>query len=106
MPLEIVIEPSADKDLDAQLDYLAERNLDAAIRYYDAAMRTFNRLADMPGIGRLPYYTNPKLADIRTAAISQFPNYLVFYRATALELRIVRVLHGAQNVEEILAPED
>ena len=44
----------------------------------------------------------PALRDIRVWPIRGFKNHLIFYRVQTDRLEIVRVLHGAQNIEKAL----
>ena len=46
--------PSADRDLDSQAGYLMqEASLETALRFYNAAGATIEKLARMPGMGEL-----------------------------------------------------
>jgi toxin ParE1/3/4 len=95
--------PAADRDLDDQAAYLAqEASLDVALRFYDAASRTFEAIARMPGIGELRGSHLPRLADVRVWRIEGFEKHLIFYRAAPDGIRIVRVLHGARNIDRLL----
>ncbi len=47
MTKRIVITPRASQDLDENFAYIAQNNLDAALRFFDAARQTFARLAQM-----------------------------------------------------------
>src|SRR5579883_285428 len=102
MSLRIVIEPAARLDIASQFEYLTDRNSEAAIRYYDAANETFVKLAESPGIGTLLETDHPALSGIRRFPVPGFRKYLIFYRATQSELRIIRVLHGARNIRRVL----
>lgn len=82
--------------------YIAEDNLDASDRFLAAAEETFKQLAKIPGMGLLIQLSNPNLAGIRQQAIKGFKNYLVFYRLTNSEVEILRVIHGARDILEIL----
>jgi toxin ParE1/3/4 len=42
------------------------------------------------------------LADIRQQGIKGFKKYLVFYRVTDTGVEIIRVIHGARDIEAIL----
>jgi toxin ParE1/3/4 len=98
--------PAADRDLDDQADYLArEASLDIAVRFYHAAATTFSHITDMPGIGERWPSTNPRLADMRVWRIEGFENHLIFYRATVDGVTIIRVLHGARDIESLLEAE-
>ena len=58
----------------------------------------------MPGGGALRDYGDPALAGLRMWPIPKFPKYLIFYLTTEKTVEIVRVLHGAQNLQAIFAP--
>jgi toxin ParE1/3/4 len=95
--------PAADRDLDDQASFLAtEANLDTALRFYDAASTTFGNIATMPGIGERWQSINPRLAELRVWRIAGFEKHLVFYRPTADGIEIVRVLHGARDIDSVL----
>jgi toxin ParE1/3/4 len=95
--------PAADEDLDNQAAYLAtEDSLEIALRFYDAANITFDRLAATPGIGERWRSSDPRLAELRVGRIAGFEKHLVFYRPTSGGVEIVRVLHGARDIDTIL----
>jgi len=91
--------PQAVRDIDAILDYIAAKNLDAALRFYTAVRKDGDRLAAMPGIGRVYGFRNPTHADIRFWPVKRFRNYLIFYRAVNDGIDILRLLHGARDLE-------
>ncbi|BDI20174.1 hypothetical protein ANSO36C_59760 [Nostoc cf. commune SO-36] len=57
----------------------------------------FRKLAAMPGIDR----NRPELGE----GIRSFPsgNYVIFYRTVEGGIQIMRVLHGARDIEKIFA---
>ena len=101
MTRRIDIDPVADSDMDAVFVYLAAQSLNAGPRFLRACRSTFERLADMPGIGALRQYRNPQLSGLRMLPIAGFENYLVFYLTTEESILIVRVLHGARDISRI-----
>lgn len=102
-PVRLIVNALADEDLETTADYLAERNLDAALRFLAAATDTFESLAAQPGLGRLRDAADLLLANIRQFPVRGFPNYLVLYRVADQTLEVLRVLHGARNVDALLA---
>ncbi len=85
----------AEKDIDEILIYIAADNLDAALVFNDRLTELFEMLADNEKAGR----ERPELKeDIRS-----FPqgNYLIFYRSWAGNIAIVRVIHGARDLDEM-----
>jgi toxin ParE1/3/4 len=105
MSLEIIVHDDARFDAIDIAYFIAEDDLDAADRFAIALDAAYHRLAEMPGIGVSREYNNPKLRDVRMWPIPGFPKYLIFYNATATELRVLRVLHGARDLERLFAPE-
>ncbi len=87
--------PAAAADLEEIYDYVAADNLAVAGRIVDRLTAQFVRLSDMPGIGRSRSELRP---DLRSAAEG---SYVVFYRIVDSEVQIVRVLHGARDIDAI-----
>lgn len=86
--------------------YAREAGMSAADRFLAAAEATFTRLAAMPGIGTRFEAGNPAFGQLRFLPLpSRFDKFLVFYRALADGIEIVRVLHGARDIASILAEE-
>lgn len=85
--------------------YIARDSMDAALRFLDAADGELSRLADMPGLGRHREFSNPLLADIRSWAIRGFPQHLIFYRPVKHGIEVVRVLHGARDIDSLFEGE-
>jgi toxin ParE1/3/4 len=92
-----IITPSAEKDIDEILLYISADNINAALAFNNRLINCFELLADNAKIGR----ERPELKqDLRS-----FPegNYLVFYREWSGIVAIVRVLHGARDLDEIFS---
>jgi toxin ParE1/3/4 len=103
----VVRHPAALRDLIEIADYIAgTKSLAAADRFTAAAEKTIERLAGMPGIGSRWGGDQPQLADVRFFPVSRYPNHLVFYRPLEDGIEVVRVLHGARDIESILNAED
>lgn len=95
--------PAADRDLDDQAAYLADQaSLETALRFYDAARATFERVAQTPGLGEPRESGNARLVGLRVWRIGGFTNHLICYRPTGDGIDIVRVLHGAHDIDHIL----
>jgi toxin ParE1/3/4 len=59
----------------------------------------------MPALGSVWESDHPELAGLRVLPIRGFENYLVFYRSMADRIEIVRVLHGARDLDSLLRME-
>ncbi len=97
--------PIVIQDLIAHATYISLDNLDAGDRFLYAAEATFQRIAEMPEIGRLSGFMNPTLAQVRQYPVKGFNKYIIFYQIQPDTVEIIRVLHGAQNLEFILGQE-
>jgi toxin ParE1/3/4 len=96
----VVVLPDADQDLYEQALYYLERAAPkTAMRWYDQAAATFEFLAGQPEIR----VQTPRLAfwGIRSWIVSGFERHEVFYRMTEEGIAVVRVLHGAQDLENL-----
>lgn len=95
-------------DLEEQAEYIRQRNPRAALRFLEAAEGTFRLLASMPGIGERYETDNPLYQDLRCLPIHKFPAHIVYYKALADGIIVIRVLHGARDVDQVfgLAEDD
>ncbi|WP_315874937.1 type II toxin-antitoxin system RelE/ParE family toxin [Chamaesiphon minutus] len=50
-------------------------------------------------MGRLSGFTKPEVVQVRQYPVKGFPNYLILYQLTEDTIDIIRVLHGARNIE-------
>jgi plasmid stabilization system protein ParE len=67
----------AEQDLADLAAHIANDSNDAALRFLDAADRTFELLSSNPTIGASYFSTEPRLAGIRVWRISGFPSGLL-----------------------------
>ncbi len=85
--------------------YTREAGLRVARRFFVQAEATVRRLAGMPGLGTQYKHEHPALGDLRFSPVSRFRKYVVFYRPVDGGIEIVRVLHGARDIDCVLAAE-
>lgn len=62
----LLIRPDADADIDAIAQFIADDNLDAGRRFYDAVAHDLLLLADNPRMGARRRSANPKLKQLRS----------------------------------------
>ncbi len=67
--------PEVRRDLVELADYISHDNLAAALRFLDAAERTFKFLAANREAGQLCDFPNPETAGLRVWPIDGFRNY-------------------------------
>ena len=83
-----------------------EAGIHVADRFLAAAEATFQRLSEMPNLGTRHDHDHPALAELRVFSVgSRFKVYQVFYLPIRSGIKIVRVLHGARDIQSIIAEE-
>ncbi len=87
--------PEADEDLISIWSFISQDNIEAADRAIDGLIAKFDLLAQNPKMGRL----RPELG--RSLRSFTERRYVVFYRLIPEGVEIVRVLHGARDIESI-----
>jgi toxin ParE1/3/4 len=101
------VRPEADRDLDDIADDSSEQDtLDVGLKFLAGFYKTLALLSTNPEMGwpcRLP---NHQLTGVRVFQVSKpFEKYLIFYQSFGNQIEILRVLHGAQDIEQILSTE-
>jgi len=88
-------------DLQTAARYIRRDNPRAARAFLEAAYDTFEFISYNPDFGR----TRGDLGypEIRSWRIAGFRRYLVFYRELPERIQIWRVLHGARDLDHMLA---
>ncbi len=89
------ISPRASSDLIEIWSYIADDSVANADAFIDKLYQAIQALARQPGSGRHREELAP--------GIQSFPfgRYIIFYRVVAGAVEIVRVLHGARDIENI-----
>jgi toxin ParE1/3/4 len=82
----------ARRDLAAIYDYIARDNTYAPEQVDEAIATTAERLASHPYQGR-----PGRREGTRELVVAEFPAYLIVYRVTNTDVRILRVWHGRQS---------
>ena len=98
----LLIREEADADIDAIARFIANDNLAAGQRFYDAVAHDVLLLAANPFIGAKRQSGNPRLKNLRSWPITGYRNYLVFYLATNEAVDVLRVFHGARDVDRFI----
>ena len=83
--------------------FIARDNLDAGRGFYDAILHELQLLASMPRVGATRHARHPGLRNLRSWPVGGFQNYLIFYLALDDGIDVLRVFHGARDVDRIIA---
>ena len=99
--------PRARLDLLEQFVYFGE-TADAALaeRYFAAVDQTCAVLVDQPHAGVLYDSGIAQIEGLRRFPVRGFEYYLVFYIPCSGGIEVVRVLHGARDIDNIFAQEE
>ncbi len=90
--------PEAEQDLLCIWEFIARDSFNAADRMTERLERAFRLLAEFPRKGH-------KREDVKTSEPLLFwpvVSYMVVYRPTPRPILIVRVLHGARDLDALL----
>ena len=101
----LIKRPIVIQDLIEHATYISFDNLDAGDRFLYSAEDAFRQIAKFPEIGRLSGFSTPSLTGIRQYPIKGFRRYIIFYQIYSDMVEVIRVLHGAQDLEFILEQE-
>jgi len=100
MPLKVILTTRASQELVAFARHIAQDNLDAALRFLDAAEATKDQLALDPELGTA--IPTDKYPQLRRWPITGFNHYLYFYESSAEQVIVVRVLHSSRDLPGVL----
>jgi toxin ParE1/3/4 len=101
----IFLHDQAKADLEEIADYIARDNFMAAQLIFPAVWEATVQLARMPGMGRAREFENQELAGVRSWVIRGYENYLIFYRPVPGGISVLRIVHGARDLEQIFGSE-
>jgi toxin ParE1/3/4 len=106
MKLELYITPQADQDIDEQFAFISVGSENKARKFYEAVFQTMEDLAQMPYKGAVCRFAEAELHGLRRWHVKGFMKHLIFYRMEEDTLVIVRILHAARDLENVLLGDD
>jgi toxin ParE1/3/4 len=107
MSRKLIIRNRATQDLRQQANYiLSNGSVGAAEQFLELTEATFERILTAPKIGKSVDFLSERMGEVRQWRIKKFQDYLVFYRVQDDRIEILRVLHGARDLEGILSTLD
>jgi toxin ParE1/3/4 len=83
--------------------YSAQTGRPLAQRWQKAVVTAISRILSRPATGAPCKFRSPALRDVRRARISGFPKHLLFYRFDDDEVFVLRVVHGARDLERLFS---
>ncbi len=83
--------------------YLVEVDLRLGLQFLEVLRASYRHLETFPEMGKLRFQSRPRIAHLRMLVLPKpFENYLVIYKPLENGVHILRVFHGAQNIDENL----
>lgn len=79
---------------------LCDVNPDAGERFCDAVERALSLMATHPQLGDKAGFRHAP--QVRKWVIREFPNYLLFYEERADGVLLIRLLHGARELPQLI----
>lgn len=99
----VVLSDASAADIIEQADWYSARSGKAlAARWEGAVTSAITRVLHRPNTGTPCHFQTVELHDLRRTAIQGFPRHPLFYRVDRDEVLIVRVVHGARDLEPLL----
>ena len=92
----VIRTPRAKRDILRIARYIANRNMDAALRFFDVVEQKIEFLSQFPGAGPAREELGKDLRSF------PFWNYLIIYRRIEAGIEIVTIAHGAQNLPRLI----
>ncbi len=100
--MRIFVLPRAEEDISESALYIAEDSLEAAIHFIDRTNETFEFLSSHPEAGSEHSFLSPSLKGTRSWPVRGFEKWLVFYQLHTYEIVVIRILHGARDIDNLL----
>ena len=98
----VTVRSSAQRDLIDHFAFIGSHTGEEAARsFLRSAHETFERLAQMPRVGASRRFRNPRFEGVRMWRVGGFPKHLIFYRALSDGIVVLRVVHGARDLEAL-----
>lgn len=100
--MRIIVLPRAEADISEIAFFIADDSLEAAMRFIDQARDAIEFLSKFPDAGSDHLFSSESLKGTKSWPIRGFDKWLVFYQMRSDELLVIRVLHGARDLNNLL----
>ena len=100
--MSVLRRPRARIDLLEIADHFDQIDPSLSERFLLAVEQTLANLERMPRMGSPFPLNNPRLQGLRHQTVKGFPNHLIFYLVDGNQIEVVRILHGARDIDNLL----
>jgi toxin ParE1/3/4 len=83
--------------------YETQGDRSLAQRWEEAVTATLLRIAQRPRIGSRCSFTADELRGTRRLPVADFAKHLVFYQSRERKILVLRVVHGARDLESLFS---
>lgn len=98
----LTVSEAAAADVVEQADwYQQEAGAQLAKRWERAVTSAVLRIMDRPRVGAISKFPHSELSDVRRVLISGFPKHLIFYQVRKTDILVLRIVHGARDLESL-----
>jgi toxin ParE1/3/4 len=98
--MNFILAPSSTRDLDRLSQYFLETNVEAGERLFKTLNQNFYNLTQFPNLGKPYPHLDPSIRGLLV------DKYIIFYRVTEIQIEIVRVVHGRQDLTKLFRTEE
>ncbi len=81
--------------------FIAEDNLEVAIRFLESIEESILRIAEHPYIGSNRKFENTKLKEVRMWIVNDFADYAIFYEIEDKTIKILRFMNTKRDISSI-----
>lgn len=99
MARRILRRQKAAEDAESIADYIARDSLNTAVRFLENTESTLIELAKSKGTGSRFESDHLELANLRIRRVKGFPNHFIFFIELRDAIEVVRILHGARDLD-------
>lgn len=94
--------PRAELDQAEIYNFLAQTSAALAQRFLESVAETLEdlRSTSLPGMAWIS--DHPRLSEVRWSSVRGFKNYLLIFRLDSGRLEVIRMVHGARDIETLL----
>jgi toxin ParE1/3/4 len=101
----LTLSEAAASDILEQADwYEAQADQKLAKRWEKGVTSTLLRISRWPRTGSPCKFKSTELNDVRRVPVAGFPRHLIFYQSYAREIVVLRIVHGARDIESLFSP--
>lgn len=97
-PLRVLLR--AELDIDEIMDWIADRDERAALRFQACVRETLGRIEQFPNLSS--ELVTPRGKRLRITAVKRYRRFVVIYRMTESEIEVLRVIRGSRNLDRLL----